>query len=99
MPTQIVVAIDDPSNIDAWGLRPYGAWSAGSYPKGAVVTHANSAWMAQQNTTQTPGAGADWLVLVPSHTQELTSVLSNLPTTLPNSTGVLWNNGGVICIS
>jgi len=24
MPTNIVIAIDDPSNIDGWGLRPIG---------------------------------------------------------------------------
>lgn len=66
MPTQIVVAIDDQSNIDAWGLRPYGAWAAGTFPKGAVVTHSGSLWVAGQNTSQTPGVGSDWTILVPS---------------------------------
>lgn len=66
MPTNIVVAIDDQSNIDAWGLRPYGTWSAGTYPKGAVVTHSGSLWLAAQNTSQTPGVGSDWTILVPS---------------------------------
>lgn len=66
MPTNIVVAIDDQSNIDAWGLRPYGAWAAGTFPKGAVVTHSGSLWVASQNTSQTPGVGSDWTILVPS---------------------------------
>lgn len=66
MPTQIVVAIDDQSNIDAWGLRPYGTWTAGAFPKGAVVTYSGSLWVAGQNTSQTPGVGSDWTILVPS---------------------------------
>ena len=70
MPTNIVVAIDDPSNIDAWGLRPIGgagnAWVAGSYAKGTVVTYSGSLYYATQNTSQTPGIGSDWIVLIPS---------------------------------
>ena len=27
------------------------------------------------------------------------AILSVLPTTLPSQSGVLWNNGGMICIS
>jgi hypothetical protein len=29
----------------------------------------------------------------------LTAVVANLPTTLPGTAGVLWNNAGVVCIS
>lgn len=70
MPTNIVIAIDDPSNIDGWGLRPIGgagnAWIAGTYPEGTVVTHSGSLYYATQNTSQTPGVGSDWIVLIPS---------------------------------
>lgn len=70
MPTNIVIAIDDSSNIDGWGLRPIGgagnAWSAGTYPKGTVVTYSGSLYYATQNTSQTPGIGSDWIVLIPS---------------------------------
>lgn len=29
----------------------------------------------------------------------MTAVANALPTTLPSSSGVLWNNGGVLCLS
>jgi hypothetical protein len=70
MPTNIVIAIDDPSNIDGWGLRPKSpvAWSAGAYAEGTVVTHSGQVWLAQAQTSQTPGVGSDWESLIPSIT-------------------------------
>lgn len=65
MPGNIVIAIDDPSNRDAWGLRPYGAWAAGAYPQGAVVTFAGGLWVANVQTDATPGVDDDWEILVP----------------------------------
>lgn len=70
MPTQIVVAIDDASNRDAWGLRPKSpvAWSAGNYAKGTVVTYSGQLWLAQAQTSGTPGVSADWESILPSMT-------------------------------
>lgn len=65
MPTQIVIAIDDQANRDAWGLRPYGAWGAGAYPQGAVATFAGALWIANAQTDETPGVGDGWSILVP----------------------------------
>lgn len=68
MPTNIVIAIDDPSNRDAWGLRPRKplAWAAGAYAEGTVVTHSGQAWIANAQTSETPGVGDDWTTLLPS---------------------------------
>lgn len=51
--------------------------------------------------TDRPSVGTDnisfaLLSLTPGN---LAAAFSNLPTTLPALSGVLWNNGGSICIS
>lgn len=47
-------------------LRYLGAWSAGSYLSGDVVTYVDSIWRASTNTTGTPGSSADWVFLAPN---------------------------------
>jgi hypothetical protein len=66
MPTNIVVDISDPANQDAWGLHPIpgGVWAPGAYVAGSVASHDGSLYFANKQTTQEPGAGADWTLLV-----------------------------------
>ncbi len=43
-------------------LRSLGAWTAGSYPQGSLVSHAGSLWLATGfPTTGTPGTDPEWV--------------------------------------
>ena len=43
-------------------LRSLGAWAAGSYPQGSLVSHAGSLWLATGSpTTGTPGTDPEWV--------------------------------------
>lgn len=66
MPTQIVLNITDPVNLDAWGLHPIpgGLWVAGNWPKGTVCSYLNSIWLADVQTNDTPGASGEWIQIV-----------------------------------
>lgn len=100
MPTQIVIDITDPTNLDAWGLHPVdgGVWVPGNYPKGAVAALGQKIWFASVQTSAQPGANADWTPLLDLSAAFSTWALA-LPTALPATAGAPWNNGGVISIS
>lgn len=100
MPTQIVVAIDDPTNIDAWGLHPIdgGVWVPGNYAKGTVCAYSSKIWFAAVQTSATPGANSDWTPLLDLSAAFATWVAS-LPTSPPATPGQPWNDGQTIAIS
>ena len=50
---------------EAKGIRWAGRWdAAGSYERGAMVAHSGSVWIADRETTATPGASGDWQRLI-----------------------------------
>lgn len=52
--------------LEGCGVRYMGVWQrAQSYTRGAVVTHAGSAWIAVADKADSePGAGAEWQLMV-----------------------------------
>jgi hypothetical protein len=100
MPTNIVVAIDDPSNRDAWGLHPTptGAWVAGGWPAGTVCSHNNVLWLAKVQTSGEPGISADWATLITVGGLSLDAngflAMANMPITSGQAKRALKVNGG-----
>lgn len=77
-------------------LRSLGAWAAGSYPQGSLVSHAGSVWLATGlPTTGTPGTDPEWVEFGES------TAITELPTTA--ATGALlyhpsagWDNADTL---
>lgn len=102
MPTQIVIDITDPVNLDAWGLHPIPGlnWVLGSYVKGTVTAYKNVLWLANTQTSGTPGVSSDWVAMIanPGGIGVLDSnnflKLSNAPITRGQGRRALKANGG-----
>ncbi len=102
MPTQIVIDITDPVNLDAWGLHPApsGLWSAGSWAQGTVCAYNNVVWLAIRQTSGVPGVSADWVVLLAVSGLALDGngflPMANLPITKGQAIRALKANGGTL---
>jgi hypothetical protein len=96
MATNIVVPVDELT--DAWGLRPVagGNWTAGSYAAGAVANYGGSLYFANKQTSQVPGAGADWTLLIAAAFSPVVAFASGInakataPVTLVTEGGTLY---------
>lgn len=63
----IITEIEDIRDVDLHTphrVRWRGVWSAGTYRRHDAVRHVNDVWIATVTTTDTPGPGTDWEVMV-----------------------------------